>query len=40
MMEFETPQKENKAMGIGQIKRAITSMPMALHHSLNYLINA
>ena len=28
MMEFEPPQKENKAMGIGQIKRAITSMPM------------
>ena len=28
-MEFETPQKENKPMGIGQIKRAITAMPMA-----------
>ena len=29
MMEFEPPQKENKAMGSGQIHRAITSMPMA-----------
>ena len=29
MMEFEPPQKENKAMGTGQIHRAITSMPMA-----------
>ena len=29
MMEFEPPQKENKAMGPGQIHRAITSMPMA-----------
>jgi hypothetical protein len=25
-MEFETPQRENKAMGIGQIKRAITPL--------------
>ena len=29
MMEFEPPQKESKAMGSGQIHRAITSMPMA-----------
>ena len=28
-MEFETPQKENKAMGIGQIHRSLTSMPTA-----------
>ena len=28
MMEFEPPQKENKPMGPGQIKRAMTSMPM------------
>ena len=28
MMEFEPSQKENKAMGIGQINRAMTSMPM------------
>tara|TARA_B100000674_G_C37863426_1_gene925941 strand:+ start:474 stop:878 length:405 start_codon:yes stop_codon:yes gene_type:complete len=28
-MEFEPPQKENKAIGSGQIHRAITSMPMA-----------
>ena len=28
MMEFEPP-KSHKPMGIGQIKRAITSMPMA-----------
>ena len=29
MTEFEPPQKENKAMGPGQISRSITSMPMA-----------
>ena len=27
-MEFDPPKNENKPMGIGQIKRAITSMPM------------
>ena len=29
MMEFEPPKSDNEPMGIGQIKRAITSMPMA-----------
>ena len=29
MMEFEPPKSHIKPMGIGQIKRAITSMPMA-----------
>jgi len=29
MMEFEPPQKENKAMGQGQIHSAMTTMPMA-----------
>ena len=29
MMEFEPPQKENKAMGPAQIHQAMTSMPMA-----------
>ncbi len=29
MMEFEPTQEINKAMGIGQIHRAMTSMPMA-----------
>jgi hypothetical protein len=28
-MEFEPPQKENKAMGPGKIDKAMTSMPMA-----------
>ena len=27
-MEFEPPQKENKAMGPGKIDRSMTSMPM------------
>ena len=27
-MEYEPPKSENKPMGIGEIKRAITSMPM------------
>ena len=29
MMEYEPPKAENKPMGIGQINRAMTSMPMA-----------
>jgi len=29
MMEFDHPQEENKAMGLGQISRSMTSMPMA-----------
>ena len=29
MMKFESPKSDNKPMGIGQIKRAITSMPMS-----------
>lgn len=29
MMEYEPPKDENKPMGIGQISRAMTSMPMA-----------
>lgn len=28
-MEFQPPQKENKAMGPGQISKSMTSMPMA-----------
>ena len=32
-MEFDPPKNENKSMGIGQIKRAITSMPMAPYWS-------
>jgi hypothetical protein len=29
MMEFDPPKSKNEPMGIGQIKRAMTSMPMA-----------